>query len=279
MFSREARNCDGGSTRPSGRRNPRPAAVRESQGQTVYSSAFESVALFGAAKPLSRPQNWQSMIVPAESRKAPGAPPSAPTENAFMSIEYTPEQSFGGALPPELSATPRRTGPLTQSSPPLNALADRPVLPYIKRPGLLLITLIACTVKPAPAVALDTPLDEIDGVQPSEFTFAMQYVAVGGHCTGPRSRTNASAAPFVSPGTRLVARLSNETQLPSAEIAGSLLVLFACTPAGPRFRRSVVPSWRLRRKMSVAPFVSPATRLLAKLANATNRPSTEITAS
>ena len=71
----------------------------------MYCSASVSVVLSGAAKPLSRPQNWLHTTVPLTDSAASGAPPSSPRANAFMSIAYTPEQSFAGdGLPPEFNA-------------------------------------------------------------------------------------------------------------------------------------------------------------------------------
>jgi hypothetical protein len=56
--------------------------------------------------------------VPATTRNGCGVPPRAPTAKALTSIEYTPEQSFGGGLPPEFSGIERRTGVLMQRRPP-----------------------------------------------------------------------------------------------------------------------------------------------------------------
>jgi hypothetical protein len=52
-----------------------------------------------------------------------------------------------------------------------------------------------------------------------------------------------------------------------------LLVLFPCTLPGPSERRLVVPVKRSRRKTSITPFVSPAKRFVAELANVMYRPS------
>ena len=46
--------------------------------------------------------------------------------------------------------------------------------------------------------------------------------------------------------------------------------------AWPTFTRSVVPVWRSRTNTSVAPLVSPGTRLVASETKATKRPSAEI---
>ena len=90
-----------------------------------------------------------------------------------------------------------------------------------------------------------------------------------------RSWTKTSTAAFVSPATRLVALLMNETTFPSAEIAGTSLVEFASTPAESTLTRVVVPLVRSRTKTSSVPFESPVTRLFAWLENATTCPSAE----
>src|SRR5687768_2956600 len=74
-----------------------------------------------------------------------------------------------------------------QRRPPWNGTAARPVFEYRYRPTLLLITLTVLTVKPELADALDVPLAPIDGVQPSEFTFAVQYTC------GPATRSTMAA--------------------------------------------------------------------------------------
>ena len=77
----------------------------------MYSNPSDNVVLFGAGKPGSRPQNWQSTTVPGTGSAGSGVPPSGAAAKAFMSIEYTPEQSFaGGGLPPELTRGVRRIG-------------------------------------------------------------------------------------------------------------------------------------------------------------------------
>jgi len=90
-----------------------------------------------------------------------------------------------------------------------------------------------------------------------------------------RSRTNTSVAPFVSPATRLLASLWNATTRPSAERAEPRLAALLSVPSEATLTRSVVPVCRSWTNASVAPFVSPATRLVAKLTNATKRPSAE----
>jgi hypothetical protein len=91
-----------------------------------------------------------------------------------------------------------------------------------------------------------------------------------------RSWTKASGTPFVSPGTRFVAELPKTTNRPSAESAGPPLAPLGWVPTESTLIRSVVPVMRSRTKMSSTPFVSPGTRFVARLPNATNRPSAEI---
>src|SRR5690349_13887342 len=105
-----------------------PDSLRQPHGPCVNSNPFDNVALSGAGNPLSRPQNCESITVPGAVRYGAGVPPRAPTENEFMSIEYCPEQSFGGGLPPDPSGIERRIGPFMQRGPPENATAARPVL-------------------------------------------------------------------------------------------------------------------------------------------------------
>src|SRR5262245_22204997 len=75
---------------------------------------------------------------------------------------------------------------------------------------------------------------------------------------------------------RLLAVLSNATKRPSNEIVGRRQFALASEPLELTLARSVTPVCRSCTKMSVELFVSPATRLLAPLANATYRPSPEI---
>src|SRR5688572_28844424 len=71
---------------------------------TGYSSPSANVVLSGAAKPGSRPHHWQLTTAPGTVSSGNGVPPRVPAAKEFMSIVYTPEQSFaGGKLPPELS--------------------------------------------------------------------------------------------------------------------------------------------------------------------------------
>src|SRR5882672_7896369 len=82
--------------------------------------------------------------------------------------------------------------------------------------------------------------------------------------------------PFASAAIKLVAWLSNATNTPSLEIEGFQLAALPCTPAESTLTRTVVALWRSRTKMSWKPLVSPATRFVAKLVNATKRPAEEI---
>src|SRR6188768_2030023 len=82
---------------------------------------------------------------------------------------------------------------------------------------------------------------------------------------------------FVSPTTRFVAQLANATYRPSAEIAGDWATLFGSAPPELTLTRVVVPRIRSRTKTSspspgLPEFVSPGTRLLARLVKATKRP-------
>src|SRR5207244_1459573 len=89
------------------------------------------------------------------------------------------------------------------------------------------------------------------------------------------SWTNTSYARFASPATRLVAVLWNATKRPSAERAGPALASFPWVPSEAPLTRSVVPVCRSWTNTSVAPFVSPATRLVAALRDAQTRPPAE----
>src|SRR6266516_4102455 len=88
-----------------------------------------------------------------------------------------------------------------------------------------------------------------------------------------RSRTNTSSNPFVSPGTRFVAREVNATKRPSALTDGSRLKPSACLPLLLTLTRSVSPLARSRTKTSIAALVSPPTRLAAIESKATTSPS------
>ena len=94
----------------------------------------------------------------------------------------------------------------------------------------------------------------------------------------PRSLTKTSVEPFVSPVTRLLALLWKATRVPSPEIEALMLVPALCAPALSVETRVVVPVPRSLTKTSVVLFVSPATRVLALLWNATRVPSAEIEA-
>lgn len=88
-----------------------------------------------------------------------------------------------------------------------------------------------------------------------------------------RSCTKTSAAPSVSPGARLSAVLWKAIHRPSAPIVCSRDGPLPGAPSGAAETRTVVPSFRSRRKTSVVPLVSPATRLSASLLNTAQRPS------
>src|SRR5437773_6002201 len=91
----------------------------------------------------------------------------------------------------------------------------------------------------------------------------------------PRSWMNTSNAPFVSPGTRLLAKEEKATYLPPALIDAAELDEFPCSPVDETLTRSVVPVWRSRTKMSSAPFVSSGTRLGADDTKEMKRPPME----
>ncbi len=92
-----------------------------------------------------------------------------------------------------------------------------------------------------------------------------------------RSFTKTSITPFVSPATRLSARLSNATLVPSGEKNATKLPSPACSPAAFVETRVTAPVTRSLTKISYWPFVSPVTRLPAMLSNATFVPSGEKT--
>src|ERR1700741_4379503 len=93
-----------------------------------------------------------------------------------------------------------------------------------------------------------------------------------------RSRRKMSWTAFRSPGTRLVAELEKATKRPSAEIKGEWLSALPCAPPEGTLPLSVLPVWRSWMKTSFNMFVSPGTRFVARLRNATKRPSAEIEA-
>src|SRR4051812_15573740 len=93
-------------------------------------------------------------------------------------------------------------------------------------------------------------------------------------CPVARSRSNTSAAPFVSPATRLPASEVKTTKRPSGLIRALDDAPFAC-PAAPSETRLVVPVRTFRTKTSRAPLVSPATRLGEPETKATSVPSAE----
>src|SRR5205814_757207 len=139
--------------------------------------------------------------------------------------------------------------------------------PFVSPATRLLAVLWNATKRPS-AERAGPALESFPWVPP-EATLTRSVVPV---C---RSCTNTSVAPLVSPATRLVAALWKATKRPAAESAGSLLTLLPWVPSEATLTRSVLPVCRSWTNTSVAPFVSPATRLVASLWNATKRPSPE----
>src|SRR5947207_11476816 len=90
-----------------------------------------------------------------------------------------------------------------------------------------------------------------------------------------RSRTKTSKSPFASSSaTKSVAKLSNATKRPSALMAGAKeKPLPLPVPALLALTRVVVPVFRSRTKTSKSPFASSGTKSVARLSNATKRPS------
>src|SRR3989338_3109327 len=135
-----------------------------------------------------------------------------------------------------------------------------------KRPLLLMVWLLLAALPWPPPEATETRM--VEGVQPPP---------------APRqvSRTKTSATPFKSLATRLVAEEENAMKRPSGVMAGAVLEpLSASAPAVEIETREVegvqpppAPAQVSRTKTSGAPFVSPATRLLASERKATKRPS------
>src|SRR5688572_32996445 len=66
--------------------DPAEAVGSPRQSQISKRRPSLSCELFGAVKPVSRPQNWQSTVVPGTVRAGCGAPPSRPCANAFRSM-------------------------------------------------------------------------------------------------------------------------------------------------------------------------------------------------
>src|SRR5947208_4418361 len=91
-----------------------------------------------------------------------------------------------------------------------------------------------------------------------------------------RSWTRTSSALFVSPLTRLEAKLPKATKRPSAEMDGLKEPSLPWVPSDATLTRSVTPVRRSCTKTSEPPLVSPLTRLEAKLSKATKRPSAEM---
>jgi len=140
-------------------------------------------------------------------------------------------------------------------------------VPFVS-PATRLVDTLWNATKPPSAERAGAALESFPWV-PSEVTLTRSVVPV---C---RSCTNTSVLPFVSPATRLVAVLWNATKRPSAERAAPALAALPSVPSEATLTRSVMPVCRSWTNTSVAPFVSPATRLVAKLTNATKRPSAE----
>jgi hypothetical protein len=92
---------------------------------------------------------------------------------------------------------------------------------------------------------------------------------------GSRSRRKTSCVLFVSPATRLSDMLAKATNRPSAESEGYVLSRLPCTPAESTLTRTMPPVARSLTKMSIEPFVSPATRFDARLSKATQWSSAE----
>jgi len=88
-----------------------------------------------------------------------------------------------------------------------------------------------------------------------------------------RARTNTSATPLVSPATSPSASEVNDTHVPSPLIAGLADAPLPSVPELLTLTRVVTPDCRSRRKTSLTPLVSPATRLVATDSNTTYRPS------
>src|SRR5437016_3230691 len=101
-----------------------------------------------------------------------------------------------------------------------------------------------------------------------------------------RSWTKTSPLAFVSPLTRFDAKLWKATKRPPAEIDGVSDELLPSMLSDATLTRSVFgvqpatgfpfEAQRSRTKTSTVPFVSPLTRLVAKLVKATKRPSAEM---
>ncbi len=93
-----------------------------------------------------------------------------------------------------------------------------------------------------------------------------------------RSLINISEATLLSPVTKLVAMLANITFLPSAEKLALLLALLASTcvlPVPIALTRVNSPVMRFLTKISLFPFASAVTKLVASLSKTTWLPSSE----
>ena len=107
---------------------------------------------------------------------------------------------------------------------------------------------------------------------PSEATLTRSVVCMTRSCT----KTSPAKAVVGMPGRRLRASLENATKRPSTEMAGNSEMPSIAAPPDSALMRSVVPVMRSYTNTSRKPFVSPATRLLARLSKAMYRPSPEI---
>src|SRR5690349_3088188 len=136
-----------------------PYSRASTHGQTSYSSPSDKLELSGAENPLSRPHICAFTVVPTTDNSGTGVPPRLPRAKLFMSIPYTPLQSFAGSgLPPESKPGVRRTGAATHRNPPWNGVEAGPPIEYRHNPGFALRTFSAYTKKPLGAVALAVPV-------------------------------------------------------------------------------------------------------------------------
>src|SRR6266542_1070115 len=109
---------------------------------------------------------------------------------------------------------------------------------------------------------------------PPSFAGAVQAAGASGTVGGvpPKTRTNTSRSPLVSPVTRFEAVEPNATTAPPAEPDGPKLDEFPCAPTVETLSRTVTPAGSCANTSS-CPFVSPATRSEAFDANAAKLPS------
>lgn len=92
-------------------------------------------------------------------------------------------------------------------------------------------------------------------------------------CPVPRSCTNTSSQPLVSPVTRFVASEENVTAPPSGVRRGTCDAPLPWVPPVLTLTRLSCPVVRSRTKMSETPLVSPVTRFVAADSKVTKRPS------